>query len=181
MLKITKERVYLKRNVKKYVKQKAAALCFFPMLIILLFVCVLPAMAKADRRIVKVAFFPMEGYHNIESDGSDYADWKMEYIKCDSWEAALQLLENKEVDLVGSAQYSEERAQRFLYAELSSGYTFGSVVVDADSPLAYEDFIAMQDVSFGMVEGYVRKPEFIQYLKDNGIEQPHILEYAHTE
>ena len=194
MLKMTERRENLDKSIKNYIRQKAAAVCFFPVLIIMLAIFVLPVMAKEDLRIVKVAFFPMDGYHNIEADGScggmdveylnaicDYADWKIEYVKCDSWEEALWLLENKEVDLVGSAQYSEERAERFLYADLSSGYTFGSVVVEADSPLAYEDYIAMKDISFGMVEGYVRKPEFMQYLKDNGIEQPHILEYAHTE
>ncbi len=193
MLKITKERRNLKMNLK-YIRQKAAAVCFFPMLTILLLICVLPVMAKEDARMVKVAFFPMDGYHNIEKDGScggmdveylnaicEHADWKIKYVKCDSWEAALRMLEKKEVDLVGSAQYSQERAEQFLYADMSSGYTFGSVVVKADSPLAYEDFIAMKDISYGMVEGYVRKPEFMQYLKDNGIEHPHILEYAHTE
>lgn len=194
MLKMKIKTANLIEERKKYERQKAAAFCFFPMLVIMLFLCVLPVMASDSIRTVKVAFFPMEGYHNIESDGSyggmdveylnaicDYANWQVQYTKCDSWEEALQLLENKEVDLVGSAQYSEERAKQFLYADLSSGYTFGSVVVQADSPLAYEDFIAMKDISFGMVEGYVRKPEFMQYLKDNGIEQPHILEYAHTE
>lgn len=194
MLKMTEKIEHLNRGIKKYIRQKTAAVCFFPMLMIMVAIFVLPVMAKEELRIVKVAFFPMDGYHNTEADGScggmdveylnaicNYADWQIEYVKCDSWEEALQLLRDKEVDLVGSAQYSAERAEEFLYADLSSGYTFGSVVVQADSPLAYEDFIAMKDISFGMVEGYVRKPEFMQYLKDNGIDQPHILEYAHTE
>lgn len=193
MLKKTKERS-LTENMKKYIRQNVIIAGFFSMLVFILFVCVIPVMAQEALRTVRVAFFPMEGYHNIEADGSyggmdveylsavcDHVDWKMEYVKCDSWEEALRMLKDKEVDLVGSAQYSEERAEQFLYADLSSGYTFGAVVVKADSPLAYEDFIAMQDISYGMVEGYVRKPEFIQYLKDNGIERPHILEYAHTE
>lgn len=175
--------------------QKAVAFCFFAVLVFLLTGLWMPyTLAQGNMRTVKVAFFPMDGYHTIEEDGSysgmdveylaavaDHADWNVEYVKCDSWEAALKMLENREVDFVGSAQYSEERAEKFLYADLSSGYTFGAVAVNSDSDLAYEDFDAMEKISFGMVEGYVRKPEFMQYLSDNGIEHPHILEYAHTE
>ena len=76
----------------------------------------------AGKRLVKVAFFPMDGYHIAGADGPpdgmdveylkalcDYADWSVEYVECGSWEQALQLLADKKVDLVGSAQYSAER------------------------------------------------------------------------
>ena len=106
--------------------------------------------------------------------------WEIEYVPCDSWEDALQLLKEKKVDLVGSAQYSEERAQLYQYADLASGYTFGAIVTNGDSTLAYEDFTAMKGITFGMVENYVRKEEFLQYLKDNGISSPKIKEYTST-
>lgn len=147
----------------------------------------------AQKRPVKVAFFPMDGYHIINADGSydgmdvkymealcEYADWEIEYVPCDSWEEALQLLGNKQVDLVGSAQYSSERAEVYQYADLSSGYTFGVIATNPESKIAYEDFTAMQKITFGMVENYVRKNEFLQYLSDNGITNPSIKEYAST-
>lgn len=147
----------------------------------------------AEKRLVKVAFFPMDGYHITNADGSyggmdveylnalcEYTDWEIEYVKCDSWEEALQLLSNKQVDLVGSAQYSVERAEVYQYADLSSGYTFGVIATNPESTIAYEDFTAMQNITFGMVENYVRKGEFLQYLLDNGIENPNIIEYAST-
>ena len=147
----------------------------------------------AERRNVKVAFFPMDGYHIIKEDGSfggmdveylnalcSYATWDIEYVVCDSWEDALQKLENKEVDLVGSAQYSAERAEIYDYADLSSGYTFGVIATNAGKEIAYEDFQAMKDLTFGMVENYVRKNEFLEYLYHNGIEHPTIVEYAST-
>lgn len=147
----------------------------------------------AERRLVKVAFFPMDGYHIINEDGSydgmdvkylnalcEYTDWEMEYVRCDSWEEALQLLREKKVDLVGSAQYSEKRAQEYQYADLASGYTFGVIAVNPDSTIAYEDFMAMRKATFGMVEDYVRKNEFLQYLSDHGIHHPSIIEYAST-
>ncbi|MDE6640245.1 MAG: EAL domain-containing protein [Acetatifactor sp.] len=148
----------------------------------------------AERRQVKVAFFPMDGYHIKNQDGSldgmdvsylralcDYADWNIEYVECSSWEQALQMLADKEVDLVGSAQYSASRAEIYQYADLASGYTFGVIATNADGTIAYEDFLAMRRVTFGMVENYVRKEEFLQYLSDNGIDFPVVKEYESTE
>lgn len=147
----------------------------------------------ASKRLIKVAFFPMDGYHVTNADGScggmdveylnalcEYTDWEIEYVKCNSWEEALKLLDDKQVDLVGSAQYSAERAELYQYADLSSGYTFGAIATNPESTIAYEDFTAMRELTFGMVENYVRKDEFLQYMKDNGIENPRITEYLST-
>jgi len=147
----------------------------------------------AERKTVRVAFFPMDGYHIVEEDGSyggmdveylkeisNYTAWNIEYVECESWSDALEKLSNKEVDIVGSAQYSEERAQVYSYADLSSGYTFGVIAANKHSDTAYEDFLAMKNFSFGMVKDYVRKAEFIEYLYYNGIEEPKIIEYETT-
>lgn len=148
-----------------------------------------PALA-AGKRTVRVAFFPMDGYHTKEADGSlggmdveyldtlrRYADWDIEYVECASWDTALQLLADQQVDLVGSAQYSAERAAVYQYADLPSGYTFGTIATNRSSDLAYEDFEAMKDITFGMVRTYVRRAEFLQYLADHGIASPKIREY----
>jgi len=147
----------------------------------------------AQKRDVKVAFFPMDGYHNVGENGnfegmdveylsalSDYVNWNVEYVECDSWEMALEMLQNEEVDLVGSAQYSTERAEIYQYADISSGYTFGVIATNPDNDIAYEDFHAMQGITFGMVENYVRKGEFLEYLNHNGIDAPVIVEYKST-
>lgn len=147
----------------------------------------------AERRRVRVAFFPMDGYHIVAEDGtyggmdveylnkiSNYTAWNIEYVECESWSDALEKLSNEEVDLVGSAQYSEERAEIYSYADLSSGYTFGVIAANRDTDTAYEDFFAMRDFCFGMVKDYVRKAEFMEYLYYNGIEEPKIIEYDTT-
>ena len=147
-----------------------------------------------DERKVKVGFFPMDGYNEINSDGSydgmdvkyleaikEFIGWDVEYVVCDSWEDALKRLENKEIDLVGSAQYSQERAEIFDYAELSSGYTFGVIATAGNSTLAYEDFDAMANIQFGMVSGYVRSKEFYEYMESNGIANPKVVEFENTQ
>ncbi len=147
----------------------------------------------AGKRTVRVSFFPMGGYHETLPDGSmfgmdveyldnlcDYVNWNIEYVPCESWDEALQMLADKEVDLVGSAQYSAERAQVYKYADIANGYTFGAIAVKGDSPLAYEDFDAMKDITYGVVGTYVRKQEFLEYLKGHGIENPRVREYEST-
>ena len=118
----------------------------------------------AGKRTVRVSFFPMGGFHETLPDGSfsgmdveylenlcNYVNWSVEYVPCESWDEALQMLADKEVDLVGSAQYSAERAEIYNYADLANGYTFGAIAVRKDSGLAYEDFEAMQNITYGVV------------------------------
>lgn len=151
------------------------------------------AVYGAGKRTVRVSFFPMGGYHETLPDGSfsgmdveylqnlcDYVNWSVEYVPCGSWDEALQMLSDKEVDLVGSAQYSKERAETYNYADLANGYTFGAIAVKGDSTLPYEDFEAMKDITYGVVASYVRKQEFFEYLKGHGIASPKVREYADT-
>lgn len=164
----------------------------------ILFLCVLCVLTTSityarERRTVRVAFFPMDGYHILQEDGSfagmdvdylttlcHYAPWEIEYVICESWDDALKKLDEHAVDLVGSAQYSEARAQVYDYADLASGYTYGVIATNGNGTLAYEDFNAMRDITFGMVETYVRRNEFYQYLADHGIRKPDVREYENT-
>ncbi len=147
----------------------------------------------AERRAVRVGFFPMDGYHEIRTDGSftgmdveylealcDYVSWNVEYVECGSWDDALDMLREHKIDLVGSAQYSKERAETYQYASLASGYTFGAIAVNGGSELAYEDFAAMGDATFGVVDSYIRKEEFYEYMADHGISTPRVREYGDT-
>ncbi len=177
---------YLKALIRSsLILLQAAALC----------ITLFPMMVHAENsRTVKVAFFPMDGFHSYSEEngygGMDaayleelcrYTGWKIEFVVCESWDDALEKLSEKEVDLVGSAQYSEERAEVFDYASLPSGYTYGCLFVEEGSDLAFEDFEQMKDMKFGMVESYVRREEFLQYLLLHGVEEPDIRVYDSTQ
>ena len=163
------------------------------MLVLVCVICFCTPVCAGSRK-VRVAFFPMNGFHIYsETDGYGgmdvayleelrvYTGWDIEYVMCESWNEALLKLEAKEVDLVGSAQYSEERAETFEFASLSSGYTYGCLFVEKDSSMDFEDFDRMRDMTFGVVESYVRKPEFFEYLDRNGIAQPKLMEFGTTQ
>lgn len=143
---------------------------------------------------VRVAFFPMNGFHMTTDDGtmygmdveylrtlSNYTEDTFTFVPCDSWEAALKKLKEHEVDLVGSAQYSDARAREYDFVQLPSGYTFGVVAVNPDSTLAFEDFPAFRNIRFGMVGGYVRSDEFYSYMAENGVPRPQVVLYPNTQ
>ena len=147
----------------------------------------------AGKRTVRIGFFPMEGYNETNPDGSrtgmdveylealnDYVNWNIEYVDCESWDDALTMLSEKKVDLVGSAQYSAERAKLYQYANLASGYTFGVIAVNGNSGFAYEDFDAMYNAAFGIVGTYIRKDEFYEYMASHGVPNPKVREYENT-
>ena len=147
----------------------------------------------AEKRTVRVGFFPMEGYNETKADGSrtgmdvdylgalsDYVNWNIEYVECESWDDALTMLLDEQIDLVGSAQYSAERAKLYRYADLASGYTFGVIAVNGDSTFAYEDFDAMRDATIGVVGSYIRKDEFYEYMADHGIPSLKVREYENS-
>ena len=151
------------------------------------------AKASNTKRTVKVGFFPMQGYNDIDENGNvsgmdvdyleevcRYTGWEIEYVQCGSWDDALKKLEEHKVDLVGSAQYSGARAAKYRYASLASGYTYGMLAVKGDSLYAYEDFDQMKDLTYGMVESYVRKPEFMQYMSAHGIVDFELKTYENT-
>lgn len=178
------------REWKKYIRRS-----FVLLQMMLVFAVLFPVSAHARTpRTVRVAFFPMEGFHTYsEADGyggldvtyleelCGYTGWNLKYVKCDSWNEALEKLKAKDVDLVGSAQHSKERDKIYDYASLSSGYTFGCLFVKEESPLAFEDFEHMKDASFGVVKSYVRKKDCLEYLSRNGITHPRLKEYDTTQ
>lgn len=165
----------------------------FQFIVFLILIFSVKSSAHAVRK-VRVAFFPMNGFHVYsETDGYSgmdvdyleelciYTGWEIEYVSCSSWDDALAKLEAKEVDLVGSAQYSVERSKIYDYAQLPSGYTFGCLYVEEDSNIAFEDFGQMQAKKFGLVESYIQKTAFLEYLDRNGISNPNLHEYKNAK
>lgn len=69
------------------------------------------AVRGAEKRTVRIGFFPMEGYHETRADGSrtgmdveylealcDYVNWNIEYVECESWDDALTMLSMEQMN-----------------------------------------------------------------------------------
>ncbi len=107
-----------------------------------------------DERVVKVAYFYMGDYYSeddIESGKivsydadylnkvSEYTNLKFEYVDCKTWSNALAMLDNHEVDIVGTVQQSDDRKLDYEFCDEHYGYTVGELTALPDKNIVYED------------------------------------------
>lgn len=161
--------------------------------LLLTFAATLTGMADNTRHL-RVGYYPLPNFHSendagevvgYERDYLDYMteihDWSYEYIKADSWEQAVQMLENHEIDVLAPAQIIEDRADRFAFTAMPLGYTSGAVFVDSSHPGYYEDFDTLASMTYGVERGVSYKSLYETYAMKHGF-TPHIRIYEnHTD
>lgn len=80
---------------------------------------------------------------------ANYLDWKYQYVPC-TWTESLEELKTGEIDLVCSAQYTEERAKSYDYCRYSMGTESTILYVRPDDhSIYYNDYQAMNDKEGG--------------------------------
>ncbi|MDO5576711.1 MAG: transporter substrate-binding domain-containing protein [Fibrobacter sp.] len=166
-------------RTKKWMKQ----ITVFLLTVILVSMVTAPCYAtESNRKTVRVAYFSIGEYYQTDSDGTllsydvDYlnqiskcSDFDFEYIDCGTWENALHMLENHQVDLVGTAQWTEEREQQYEYCLESYGYTVSELVANKDSNIRYEDYTALSQCTIGCTEKYVRKSDLVEWMTEHDV------------
>lgn len=140
-----------------------------------------PAFADAETDSVKVGYFLMDGYQNLDESGNysgygyeylqelrKYTGWNYEYIHA-SFSDCLTMLENGEIDLMGSVRMTPERQEIFDYAALHSGISTACLFArEDDTRYAYQDFSSFNGMTVGMLEGNSRDKRFHDYCAEKG-------------
>ena len=85
-----------------------------------------------DSKVVRVGWYDST-YNSLDENGrrsgyayeyqlklSAYNGWTYEYVE-GSWSDLLDMLENGEIDLMSDVSYTDERAEKMLYASLPMG------------------------------------------------------------
>ncbi len=108
--------------------------CFILAMGILL-VSVIPVTATSNKEAkkIRVGYMGYPGFIEKDEDGKfsgygveyldeicEYTEWDIEYVYA-PWYKQLEMLEQGEIDIVPLVQYTEERAERFLYTHQSVG------------------------------------------------------------
>lgn len=138
----------------------------------------------ADKGTVRIGFFELSGFqeydkenhpvgYNVEylSKISEYTGWSYEYVSAESWADAVEMLEQGKVDLVAPAQWTIERAQKFLFSGYSIGTEYGGMLTWAENnDLEYESFEDFNGIRVGCLDSSILKEQFLQYAKNNGFE-----------
>lgn len=151
------------------------------------------AQKQQDDSIIKVAYFNMGNYYSVEPGGnivsydndaldkiSSYPGLKFEYVDCGTWSNALKMLEEHQVDLVGTAQWSRQREDKYEYCLESYGYTMGEMAVLGNNNMVYEDYDSIGQSVIGCTKNYVRRSETDMVFSEHNI-SPVIKTYENQE
>lgn len=98
---------------------------------------------------------------------SGYTGWTYEYVS-GTWNQCLQWLRDGEIDLLLPAEYSEERAEDFLFSAMECCIDYVVLLALADSGLYYEDYESYNGITVGMIEGNYLNDCFFRYASENG-------------
>lgn len=134
-----------------------------------------------ENRLVRVGYFDYDGYFEIDKNGNltgygvdlldriaQYTGWQYEYVP-GSWNEILTMLENREIDLLSVAQYSPERAEKFIYSRHSSGNGQSLLYVAADrDDLYYSDYDAFDGMKIGVMRGNMHQDMLRAFAEMNG-------------
>ena len=156
-----------------------ALCCLFAFILVILGLNY-PMKAKANENVVKVGYieqgnFINDSYGTYTGYGVEYLEhvseitgWEYEFVK-DTWENCLNNLEKGEIDLICMAQYSAERAEKFLYSDISLGYDFTLLYADKDSEICYEDYEAMQGKRIGLLNASKMSEAFYEVAEKHNL------------
>ncbi len=139
--------------------------------------------ADADLQTVRVGFFAFDGYHMIDEDGdrsgygydilqymAGYTDWRYEYVGYDkSWSEMQDMLANGEIDLLTSAQKTDERMERFDFSDEPIGTSSAILTVKAGSS-AYmtADYENWSGMRIGVLKGNSRNDDLAAFSEEKG-------------
>ena len=139
--------------------------------------------AQQQRKTVRVGFFAFDGYHMLSDAGvrsgygyelvermAGYTNWKLEFVGYDkSWSEMQEMLASGEIDLLTSAQKTEERLERFDFSTQSIGTSAAILTVKAgNSTYLMNDYQNWSGMRVGMIRGNSRNDSFAQFAMEHG-------------
>ena len=162
-------------------------------LLLLLGACALNAGAQ-EVKPIRVGLFSLGQFMGWDETGEacgyqvDYLNriaevthWTYEFVDCQNWENAKDMLEAGQIDLLAPAQRTARLVDRFDFCGISMGLEATAIYTTADrDDLLFEDFASMKNLTYGIPEGTVFETEFVEdYSTAHGL-TPKIVKYANT-
>ncbi|MGO0987266.1 EAL domain-containing protein [Clostridioides difficile] len=148
----------------------------------IIFMCFpIQSLAKTENRVIKVGYFNFEGYQDYDKNGNrngygyeylheiaKYTGWTYEYVS-GTWEECQTMLENGQIDLLTSAQYTKKRAEKFDFSEVPMGSSYAQLTVKSGSskyvPNDYKNF---NGIKVGLLYGNSRNEHLKEFASEKG-------------
>lgn len=148
----------------------------------MIFMCFpIQSLAKTESRVIKVGFFDFEGYHDYDKNGNrngygyeylheiaKHTGWTYEYVS-GTWEECQTMLENGQIDLLTSAQYTKERAEKFDFSEVPMGSSYARLTVKSgNSKYTPNDYKNFNGIKVGLLYGNSRNEHLKKFANEKG-------------
>lgn len=115
---------------------------------------------------IRVGYTDSPGFIEKKADGSfdgygvaylneisHYTGWRYEYVYA-TWHECLELLAKGEIDLLGMAQHTPARAEKYDFASLPSGVEYMVMYVRSDdTEVYYNDYQSFDGLRIGVLKG----------------------------
>ena len=109
-----------------------------------------------------------------------YTGWNYEYVE-GNWSELLQKLKDGEIDLMSNVSYTEERADKMLYATLPMGTEAYYLFVAPDNTdITSDNYAALNGKRVGVTKNSIQKDLFLQWEKMHGI-QAELVELSSSD
>lgn len=127
-------------------------------------------------------FITMNPNGNIDGYGvaylneiARYTGWRYEYVP-GTWQQCLDRLERGEIDLLGMAQYTEARADKYDFAALPSGVEYMVMYVrNDDNAVYYNDYQSFNGLRIGVLKGNFQTDILHTVAKNNAFNYTQIV------
>ena len=146
--------------------------------------------AAAEAAEVRVGFFAFDGYHMRDADGNmsgygyDIVQYMAEYSELDfvfegyeaSWNQAQDMLSTGEIDMLTSAQMTEERLSRFSFSDRPIGTSSAILTVKAGNTAYINgDYSHWSGMRIGLIEGNSRNDDLAAFAIEHGFTYKGVL------
>lgn len=137
---------------------------------------------NSEGKTVRVGYFDYAGFIEKDADGkftgygveylneiSRYTGWSYDYVY-GNWSECLERLENGEIDLLCTAQYTEERARKYDYCDYSSGLEYTVLYASKENEdIYFEDYEHLNGKRVGMMKNSYQNEEFDEFQKEHNL------------
>ncbi len=145
------------------------------LLLVLLLMAAVPASAG---RTIRVGSTGVEGFVEYLPDGTPYGyaveylkeiaaytGWHYEFVP-GTWAESMERLKRGEIDLLPNAQYTEERAQSYLFSRLPSGTEYGIFYArKGNEGVFYNDHAAFNGMKIGLIQHSYYNEALVRYAR----------------
>ena len=167
-----------------------AVLC----LCVLLVAAACSALAE-ERQKIRVGYFHFPGYHEISADGRYsgygydvlqmlrfYNNWDYEYVGYNkSWDEMVEMLDRGEIDLLTSARWTEERAERFAFSSMPIGIKATRLSVrEDDKRFTPENYSTYNGIRVATLNGSSQNEVFVEFAAQHGFSYT-LVPFASTD